>query len=100
MPAIVTSWSFFTTSRRSSSRSLLKRPVTRCLTGWSSGANRQSAASSRIISVHPEEGTVDQFVHERADAAALDLGPLDDLRDVVAVAERNVAADGIARALF
>src|SRR5882672_4526772 len=103
MPAIVTSWSFFTTSRRSSSRSLLKRPVTRCFTGWTSGASRARAASSTIMSsslVGSEHRAVDQLVHQRADPAALSPRAIDDAGDVVPVAEGHVASDGIAGELL
>src|SRR5690242_15383219 len=99
MLTIDTSASFWTDSRRSASRSLLKRPVTRCLTVWTSGASRVSAASSRIMSaslVGLEERALDQFVHEAPDAAALDPDAIHDAGDVVAVAERHVAAGGIA----
>src|SRR5258708_7148471 len=111
MLTIETSASFWTDSPRSASRPLFKRPVRRCLTGWTSGAGRtpstglraSRAASSRIISaslVGPEERALDQFVQEAPKAAALDPDAVHDAGDVVAVAEGHVAAGGISGQLL
>src|SRR5438874_1934079 len=103
MLTIDTSASFWTDSRRSASRSLLKRPVTRCLTGWTSGVSNASTASSRIMSsslVGLEERTLDQFVQEASDPPPLDPDAVHDAGDVVAVAERHVAAGRIASQLL
>src|SRR5579872_5219135 len=103
MPTMSTSVSFLTASRRSPSRSLLKRPVTRCLRGWTSEARRLMTARRRIISaplVGLEDRAFDQFVHQASDAAPMGLSALDDAGEVVAVAEGDVAAGGVAGQLL